>query len=56
MSGLWTWDPESDAVTWSASVAALYGVPEAATTYREHFWVTVENRGEWRATKYDAMY
>jgi hypothetical protein len=30
--------------------------PEAAATYREHFWVTVENRGEWRATKYDAMY
>jgi hypothetical protein len=30
--------------------------PDAATTYREHFWVTVENRGEWRATKYDAMY
>jgi len=31
--------------------------PDATTTtYREHFWVTVENRGEWRATKYDAMY
>jgi len=22
---------------------------------REHFWVTVENRGEWKATKYDAI-
>jgi len=35
MSGLWTWDPESDAVTWSASVPELYGVPAAATTYDE---------------------
>src|SRR6476646_7957996 len=35
MSGLWTWDPESDAVTWSASVTGLYGVPAAATTYDE---------------------
>ena len=30
--------------------------PEDTGTYREHFWVTVENRGEWKATKYDAMY
>lgn len=30
--------------------------PTENTYYREHFWVTVENRGEWRATKYDAMY
>ena len=30
--------------------------PDDPTTYREHFWVTVENRGEWKATKYDAMY
>jgi hypothetical protein len=30
--------------------------PGDTKTYREHFWVTVEHRGEWRATKYDAMY
>ena len=35
MSGLWTWDPESDVVTWSASVAPLYGVAHPATTYQE---------------------
>jgi diguanylate cyclase (GGDEF)-like protein/PAS domain S-box-containing protein len=35
MSGLWTWDPETDAVTWSASVAGLYGVPVDVTTYDE---------------------
>ena len=35
MSGLWTWDPETGAVTWSGSVASLHGVGEAATTYEE---------------------
>ena len=35
MSGLWTWDPETDTVTWSASVAGLFGVRENAGTYAE---------------------
>jgi diguanylate cyclase (GGDEF)-like protein/PAS domain S-box-containing protein len=35
MSGLWTWDPETDAVTWSGSVASLHGLSQAATTYDE---------------------
>ena len=35
MSGLWTWDPETDVVTWSASVSALYGVATPVTTYDE---------------------
>ena len=35
MSGLWTWDPETDAVTWSASVPGLFGVRESAGTYAE---------------------
>ena len=30
--------------------------PGVDTYYKEHMWVTVENRGEWKATKYDAMY
>ena len=30
--------------------------PDDSGTYREHFWVTVEHRDEWKATKYDAMY
>lgn len=33
MSGLWTWDPETDAVTWSGSIAPLHGLIQAATTY-----------------------
>ena len=35
MSGLWTWDPETEAVTWSASVPGLFGVRETAATYAE---------------------
>jgi diguanylate cyclase (GGDEF)-like protein/PAS domain S-box-containing protein len=35
MSGLWTWDPETDAVTWSGSVVGLFGIRETATTYAE---------------------
>ena len=35
MSGLWTWDPETGAVTWSGSVAGMHGVKDAATTYAE---------------------
>ncbi len=35
MSGLWTWDPETDAVTWSGSVVNLFGVRDPATTYEE---------------------
>ena len=35
MAGLWTWDPATDAVTWSGSVAELHGVPAPATTYSE---------------------
>ena len=35
MSGLWTWDPETDAVTWSASVAGLFGIREPAVSYPE---------------------
>jgi diguanylate cyclase (GGDEF)-like protein/PAS domain S-box-containing protein len=35
MSGLWTWDPETGAVTWSASVPGLFGVRETAATYPE---------------------
>jgi hypothetical protein len=30
--------------------------PGEDTYYKEHLWVTVEHRGEWQATKYDAMY
>jgi len=33
MSGLWTWDPETDAVTWSGSIARMHGLADAATTY-----------------------
>ena len=35
MSGLWTWDPRSGAVTWSGSVAPMHGLVEPATTYDE---------------------
>ncbi len=35
MSGLWTWDPETDAVTWSASVPVLFGVRDPASAYAE---------------------
>ena len=35
MSGLWTWDPETDAVTWSASVPSLFGVRDPAGSYAE---------------------
>ena len=35
MSGLWTWDPETDVVTWSASVADLWGARAPVTTYAE---------------------
>jgi diguanylate cyclase (GGDEF)-like protein/PAS domain S-box-containing protein len=35
VSGLWTWDPETGAVTWSASVAGLFGVGAAATSYEQ---------------------
>ena len=30
--------------------------PGEDTYYKEHLWVTVEHRGAWQATKYDAMY
>ena len=30
--------------------------PGEDTYYKEHLWVTVENRSGWQATKYDAMY
>jgi len=30
--------------------------PTEDTYYKEHFWVTVEKRDGWQATKYDAMY
>jgi diguanylate cyclase (GGDEF)-like protein/PAS domain S-box-containing protein len=35
MSGLWTWDPETGAVTWSGSIAPLHGLTEAASTYAD---------------------
>jgi PAS domain-containing protein len=35
MSGLWTWDQLTDAVSWSGALPALHGTP-AATTYAEH--------------------
>jgi len=35
MSGLWTWDPETDSVTWSGSIARMHGLSDAATTYAE---------------------
>ncbi len=35
MSGLWTWDPETGAVTWSGSVAPMHGLLEAAASYDE---------------------
>jgi diguanylate cyclase (GGDEF)-like protein/PAS domain S-box-containing protein len=35
MSGLWTWDQLTDAVSWSGTLPALHGTP-AATTYAEH--------------------
>jgi len=33
MSGLWTWDPQTGAVTWSGSIAALHGLEQSVTTY-----------------------
>ena len=35
MSGLWTWDPETGAVTWSGSIAPMHGLADSATTYAE---------------------